>query len=187
MILYRLIFGSFPKAEREAATDVVEHYISVLLNNGQAVGEYVHLLQDGKLCAYLSVPGIYARSWKFHCRYGRARLEEVINYFGSPPQWELLDDEAPKRDRTWAKAPFLSRIWAIGNLLCAGEITESRFHSTAFQVPMKIVQASTTGNVPIGIVTRFGWAAANSRFLHTGSFLCPTANCPRRGGTFAGR
>jgi len=124
MFLYRLTFGTFPTAEREAAVDVVENYISVLLNNGQAVGEYVHLLQNGKLCAYLNVSGIYARSRKFHCRYGRARLKEVIDYFGSPPEWELLDDETRKRDRTWANAPFLYLFTYMGDWespLCRGD------------------------------------------------------------------
>lgn len=107
MVLYKLTFGPVLEADRESAVEVAENYISVLYHNGQACGEYVHLIQKGRLCAYLNVPGIYAKSRKFHCQYGLASLAKVVSYFGSTPQWELLEDDAPKRDVTWAKAPFL--------------------------------------------------------------------------------
>jgi predicted nucleic acid-binding Zn ribbon protein len=107
MILYKLTFGAVTKATRDDAVSVAEDYVSVLCHNGQACGEYFLVYNNGKLCIYLHVAGIHAHSRKYHSKHGVDRLSKVIAHFGAAPQWELAEDDVPKRDTTWAKAPFL--------------------------------------------------------------------------------
>ena len=107
MILHRVIFGSAPKGKRQEAEDAVDSYISVLLHNGQACGEYFHVMQGGKLCAYVHLAGIHALSPKYHSSYQADRLSKVMAIFNCKPRWTPIDDEVPRQDTTWTKAPFL--------------------------------------------------------------------------------
>lgn len=107
MIAYKVIFGLIDKKNREQAEDLIENYISVLFHNGQACGEYFLVVQDGKFCIYLNVQGIQANLIKYHCKYGVMWLERMITFFGYAPQWELIDDEVPQKDKIWDKSPFL--------------------------------------------------------------------------------
>jgi predicted nucleic acid-binding Zn ribbon protein len=107
MILHKLVFGQVDKKNKRDAEDVAESYIGVLLHNGQACGEYFTVVREGNLIAYVMLQGIHARSLEFHSKYGTENLNKVTDFFGKPPEWKLLNDDAPMRDRTWAKAPFL--------------------------------------------------------------------------------
>jgi predicted nucleic acid-binding Zn ribbon protein len=107
MILHKATFGPVPKTKRSEAEDAVEGYISTLFNNGQTCGEYFLVVQDGKLCAYVHLQGIRALSRKYCSKYTFHHLDRVVAHFGGTPEWELIDDEAPKRDTTWSNAPFL--------------------------------------------------------------------------------
>ncbi|MGA2983863.1 MAG: DUF2310 family Zn-ribbon-containing protein [Terriglobia bacterium] len=107
MILYKLIFGRVEKKNRRDAEDVAESYIGVLLHNGQACGEYFTVVREGNLIAYVNLQGIRAQSLEYHSKYGMKELKKVTDLFGKPPEWILVDDDAPKRDTTWTKARFL--------------------------------------------------------------------------------
>jgi len=107
MILYKVIFGAVPQKQRLDAEDAIESYISVLLHNGQAVGSYFHVIQDGELCAYVHLAGVNALSPKYESNYSPDRLQKLISIFGHKPRWSVEDDEVPKRDVTWTSAPFL--------------------------------------------------------------------------------
>jgi len=100
MILYKLTFGEIRKCNRDEAEDLVHSYISVLYHNGQASGEYFLVVQKGKLCAYINVQGVKANLSKFHCKYGTERLKHIVEFFDINPEWELVDDDAPKIDIT---------------------------------------------------------------------------------------
>lgn len=107
MIAHRITFGVVPQRKRREAEDAVESYISVLLHNGQAVGEYFLVVQEGQLCAYVQLAGINALSPKYESIYTVKRMADLVGIFGQRPKWTAIDDEAPKRDTTWTKAPFL--------------------------------------------------------------------------------
>jgi predicted nucleic acid-binding Zn ribbon protein len=107
MILNKVTFGPVPPRKRQEAEDAVESYISVLLHNGQAVGEYFHGMQNGELCAHVNLAGMGALSGKYQSAYAADRLATIMEVFGQLPRWTVLDDEVPKRDTTWTRAPFL--------------------------------------------------------------------------------
>ena len=124
MILYKVIFGRIPTGKREKAEEAVESYISVLLHNGQACGEYFHVVQRRKLCAYVNLAGVAALSTRYHSAYHSDRLNKLKAIFNHVPQWILVDDEAPKHDRTWARAPFLylfTTMFDWESPLCRGD------------------------------------------------------------------
>jgi len=107
MILNKVIFGPVPRGKRQEAEDAVESYISVLLHNGQASGEFFHTIQDGELSAYVLLAGSHALSRKYDSSYTPNRLGKIMGVFNQKPRWTVVDDEAPKRDTTWTKAPLL--------------------------------------------------------------------------------
>lgn len=107
MILHKVIFGAVPPRKREEAVDALESYLSVMFHNGQAVGEYFHVMQDGKLCAYVHLAGVNALSVKYQSSYHSDRMAKLVAVFGQAPHWTVIDDDAPKRDTTWSKSPFL--------------------------------------------------------------------------------
>jgi len=107
MILNKVIFGSVPSGKRQEAEDVAHGYISVLLHNGQAVGDYLLVMQSGELCAYVNLSGINAFSTKYQSTYATDHLKKIIAVFNQKPRWTIVDDEVPKRDTTWTNAPFL--------------------------------------------------------------------------------
>jgi len=107
MILNKVIFGPVPPRKRQEAEDAVENYISVLLHNGQAVGEYFHVLQNGELCAYVNLAGVNALSPRYQSTYTADRLNKIRVLFNQEPKWTTADDEVPARDTTWTNAPFL--------------------------------------------------------------------------------
>ncbi len=107
MILYKIQFGSPKNSEREEAKELIEYYISALLHNGQACGEYFTVLQSNKLCAYVIMQSIKANAKNNHCQYGIKWLIKVEEFFGVSPTWELIDDDVPKQKIKWDKAPFL--------------------------------------------------------------------------------
>ena len=124
MIAHKVIFGAVPRGRRSEAEDVVESYISVLLHNGQALGEYFLVLQEGLLCAYVQLAGVDALKTKYESTYSAKWTAEAIRLFGQNPKWTVIDDEAPKRDTTWTKAPFLylfTNMFDWESPLCRGD------------------------------------------------------------------
>lgn len=107
MIAHKVIFGVIPPRRRSDAECAVESYISVLLHNGQAVGSYFLVVQDGVLCAYVQLAGLNALKLQYESAHTAKRIAAIVEVFGHPPKWTIIDDEAPKRDVTWMKAPFL--------------------------------------------------------------------------------
>jgi predicted nucleic acid-binding Zn ribbon protein len=125
MILHKVIFGPIPLRKRQEAEDAVNSYISVLLHNGQVVGEYFQVMQNGELCAYVNLGGVKALSTKHQSDYASDRLNKVVAVFNQQPKWTLADDDAPQRDTTWNRAPFLYLFTSImcdwGSPLCRGD------------------------------------------------------------------
>jgi len=107
MILYKVIFGNVGKHKREEAENLVQYYISALLHNGQACGEYFTVLQKGNICAYVNLQGKDANSPQYHCIYGNKWLEKIEDIFGNKPIWKVIDDEIPQTIEDWDQAPFM--------------------------------------------------------------------------------
>ena len=124
MILHKLIFGKIEDSKREEAEDCVESYISALYHNGQACGEYFTVLQNGKICAYLNLPGKEALLDKYHCEYGREWLKKVEDIFGYLPTCNVIDDEVPDIGVDWDNAPFLylfTHLYDGESPICRGD------------------------------------------------------------------
>ncbi len=124
MILYKLIFGDVKKHNSDKSEDLIHNYISALYHNGQANGEYFIVVQKGKLCAYINMQGIQANLSIFHCKYGIERLKNIKEHFGMNPTWNLIDDDAPKKDITWKNSPFLYLFTHMNDnesALCRGD------------------------------------------------------------------
>lgn len=124
MILYKLIFGAVPAGKRADAEDAAENYINVLRRNGQACGDYFHVMQRGKLCAYVHLAGIRALSHRYRTPWETKELKKVRAIFQRSPSWVLSDDEVPMRDTTWTNAPFLylfTTMFESESPLCRGD------------------------------------------------------------------
>ncbi len=107
MILYKVTFGSIPAHQRNKAEELIDYYLSALAHNGQLYGDWLLTMHKDQLQAYLPTAGIQARNKRYHCQYGRKWLKEIVYLFKQEPQWDLIDDDSPKQDTTWTKAPFL--------------------------------------------------------------------------------
>lgn len=107
MILYKVVFGLVPRGKREEAEDAIESYLSILTHNGQAIDEPFLVVQQGLFCAYINLAGINALAAKYESEYEERWRKNVTDLFDQAPVWTLVDDEVPKRDITWNKAPFL--------------------------------------------------------------------------------
>lgn len=107
MILHKVVFGTVPRGKRQEAEDSASRYIADLRRNGQACGEWILAVQGGQLCAYVYLSGIGALSTKNRSEYEARNLDDVVSIFNRSPEWTVADDDAPKRDTTWNKAPFL--------------------------------------------------------------------------------
>ena len=106
MVVTKIVFG---KRRRQAATQLeylVEIYLSSLLKAGQIYGQYFIAWKDGLLNAYAQIPGPSALELRYHSELGREHHDQIKLAFGSEPVWEMLNDNASKRERGWRGAPF---------------------------------------------------------------------------------
>lgn len=124
MILYKVVFGAIPKRKRQEAESAMYLYLSVLAHNGQACCGYIDTVQGGELCAYVVLQGPGALQTKNRSEYEPDRLKQVVEVFGQAPKWVVAQDDPPKRDTTWARAPFLF-LFTYGSCeespLCRGD------------------------------------------------------------------
>jgi len=125
MILHKVTFGPVPPRKRPDAEDAIDSYISVLLHNGQVVGKYFQVAQNGELCAYVNLAGVKALATKHQSAHASDRLEKLAAIFNQMPRWTIVDDDVPKRDTTWKGAPFLYLFTSLlsdwGSPLCRGD------------------------------------------------------------------
>ena len=107
MILHNVVFGSANDHPREDQERVIQEYLGALFHAGQACGEYFFTWTDGQLNAHILLAGHNARARRYHSKWGKEALREVVRVFGQEPVWRVIDDDAPKRNTTWRGAPFL--------------------------------------------------------------------------------
>ncbi len=107
MILHNVVFGSADNQPREDQERVIQDYLAALLHAGQACGEYFFTWTDSLLNAHILLAGHNAHARRYHSKWGKKKLGEVVRVFGRQPEWTVIDDDAPKRNTSWRGAPFL--------------------------------------------------------------------------------
>ena len=128
MYLVHIRFGSPVRGcEKEKAEEVVQEFIGALIWSGQLCEDAVYSWFEGVLGYYVNVP----RPTSLEERYMSSRAEEglaqVVEVFGEKPTWHLMQDEVPKRFRSWKRASFLflfSHAFREGNYVCCGDSGE---------------------------------------------------------------
>jgi predicted nucleic acid-binding Zn ribbon protein len=106
MILTKIAFGKYngPRAEAEF---LAEWYLGSLLQDGQLCHEYLLAWSKGTLIAYVKMAGPNAFHLRFHSDEGKSCLKRLTTALGQSPVWEIVDDNAPKKEITWKGSPFL--------------------------------------------------------------------------------
>lgn len=108
MYLSRIVFGKRGETRGgEPRAEVAERYLATLLYNGQICGDYLFATCNAEVDAFAHVarPGALAR--QFHSQWGLASLQEVVRAFGHVPQCRIIEDDVPKRFRSWKRSPSL--------------------------------------------------------------------------------
>jgi predicted nucleic acid-binding Zn ribbon protein len=105
MYLTQIVFGDAGGARCvESRSDVVGDYLSTLLHNGQIYGDYYVAACGGKIVAYTHIARPGAGAKQHHSEWGLASLQKVVEAFGEVPQWNVLQDNVPKRFPSWKQS-----------------------------------------------------------------------------------
>lgn len=109
MFLARIIFGSAvgKPQQRNALADVAESYLASLLKNGQIYGEYLFAWSAGNLIAYTHVARPDSLDERHHSEWARSARDSVVEAFGRAPKCNVLDDDVPRRFRSWKRSASL--------------------------------------------------------------------------------
>lgn len=124
MILHKVVFGAVAPNKRQEACNAVESYLASLVRNGQADEQFFVVTYQGRVMSHVLLLGIHALLPRYHSKWGRKHLKEVAAIFGHPPRWTVAEDDPPRRDTTWAKAPFLylfTHAFDHASPLCRGD------------------------------------------------------------------
>jgi predicted nucleic acid-binding Zn ribbon protein len=107
MFFSRIHFGNSTRHGRDECEELVDLYLSALHHSGQIAGVYNILWETGDLKAYADISRPDAMRRKYHSSEGSKRLDEIIDLFGAEPDWNVLEDNVPKRFPSWKSSPFL--------------------------------------------------------------------------------
>jgi predicted nucleic acid-binding Zn ribbon protein len=108
MYLTKIVFGDSGDGQCvESRSDIVEEYLSTLLHNGQIYGDYYFAPCGGKTVAFTNIARPEAFAKRHHSQWGLASLEKVVEAFGEIPQWNVLQDNLPKRFSSWRQSSLL--------------------------------------------------------------------------------
>jgi len=107
MLLFKVRFDPKGKQDKTDLEESARWYISSLFHNGQACGEYFCFWNRGVLNAYVCLTGVNAHALRYHSKYGKKHLREIVETFGRAPEWIPLDGDTPKRNPSWSTAPLL--------------------------------------------------------------------------------
>jgi predicted nucleic acid-binding Zn ribbon protein len=106
MFLARLTFGSHSgkPSERDALREAAESYLAALLKNGQIYGDYLAAWCDATLSAYTHLARPDALDGRHHSEWAKSALDVVADSFGQLPRCDIIDDDVPKRFRSWNRS-----------------------------------------------------------------------------------
>ncbi|MHC4641481.1 MAG: DUF2310 family Zn-ribbon-containing protein [Planctomycetota bacterium] len=116
MYMARVNFGrpssSIDKTELE---HTVEYYLVALLRNGQICGEYILGWAKGCLNAYVYLPRPNSFKKNFHSEWAKECLAKSSEVFATDQSWTVLEDDIPKRFKSWKNASslYLFTAWPI--------------------------------------------------------------------------
>ncbi|MEM6326283.1 MAG: DUF2310 family Zn-ribbon-containing protein [Bacteroidota bacterium] len=110
MVAARVCFGplSSDPDERERKIDLADGYLAMLFKNGQASQHQMDARENGQHVVYKALTRPDAHEEQFCSEWGRRDREKVVEAFGQPPEWTLLDDEPEEFAKVdWKGAPSL--------------------------------------------------------------------------------
>ena len=106
MFLAQITFGSGAGKSRERGTlkDTAESYLASLLKSGQIYGDYLFAWSNGNLVAYTHVARPDSVAKRHHSAWAMSEFNSVVEAFGHPPKWNVIDDDVPKRFPNWNRS-----------------------------------------------------------------------------------
>jgi len=116
MYLARVDFGrNRLQQDRWDLENAAESYLVALLRNGQICGEYILGWVRGALNAYVHLPRPNAFEKRFCSEWAKDTLAKASEAFNALPRWTVLEDNIPKRFRSWKSAPalYLYTAWPV--------------------------------------------------------------------------
>ena len=124
MFLARIAFdtdNASPR-DRDTLSDVAECYLAALLKNGQIYGEYLFAWSQGTFAAYTHLARPDSLAERHHSQWAMSDLKSVIDAFGQPPKFEIMEDDIPKRFRSWKRSSsfylFTDAFNAVSPICC---------------------------------------------------------------------
>ena len=126
MFLVRATFGTdrAKRSQRKALVDTAEGYLAALLKNGQICQDYLLAWSDGRLVAYTHAAGPEWFAEGSHSQWGISGLNAVNEAFGHRPQWQVLEDNVPKRSPSWRRSSSLylfTHAFDSASPVCCGD------------------------------------------------------------------
>ena len=107
MLLAKVIFGEKGTRKAEELEEMAMSYLADLWKGGQIGRDYSCACVNGILNASVRLAGNNAFALRYHTDWGKQSLAKVVDAFGKPPQWVLLDDAASKNPPRWKTASGL--------------------------------------------------------------------------------
>jgi predicted nucleic acid-binding Zn ribbon protein len=108
MYLTQIKFDKSKKRlDKDEIKNAVESYLAALARNGQLCGEYVLGWIKNCLFAYIYLARPDALEKKYHSKWGKKELRNLIKISGRKPNCTLLADDVPKHYESWKTAPSL--------------------------------------------------------------------------------
>lgn len=107
MFLARARIGPVRGGRRSELEDLVEGYLRSLVMDGQAGRLSFELWDKDYLHIYVEIPRPDSIKADYLSPWGKTALDEMSDYCGKPPEWELLEKEIPRRFPRWQSAPSL--------------------------------------------------------------------------------
>ena len=113
MIFYQISFGPYSKNNYEEAKELVEGYLSALVQNGQIDENYSIVPRQEQIVAYIDALGLKANHLPFHSEMGKENLKLIGELFGRTPVWTCNEDFPPKKNVSWKNASFLCCVTSM--------------------------------------------------------------------------
>lgn len=137
MILANITFGTKGQNDSSKLEDLAESYLATLFGSGQLLhGDSYLTWTKGRLNSHVILAGREACEMRYHSKYGKTMLKQIIRIFGKAPGWKIIDDEANKPSPTLKSVPFIYLFTTALNWaspLCRGD---GKFRIPAFKLPL---------------------------------------------------
>ena len=104
--LARITFGpdGGKSRNRDALKDDAEGYLCALQKNGQILGDYLLAWSNANLVGYTYLARPDSLAVRHHSEWSQSALDSVVKAFDQSPKCEIIDDDVPKRFRSWKRS-----------------------------------------------------------------------------------